>query len=50
VKLALASVLARVVDVEEDHSGDGDAVHEGSGGQQGHEPPTAVRLLVVSEN
>ena len=48
VELALADMLARVVDVEEDHGRQGHAVHHACRGHQGSQPPSAVGLFIIT--
>ena len=49
MQLALSRVGAGVVDVEEDHSRDGDAVHDGGRHQKRDQPAAAVSFFVVTE-
>ena len=48
MELALAHMLARVVDVEEDHGRQGHAVHDACRGHQGSQPPAAVGLFIIT--
>ena len=49
MKLALAGVIAGVVDVEEDDGRDGDSIHQPCRSHESHQPASAVSLFVISE-